>query len=210
MPDITVIIPTVTGREHHLAKCIESYEANTEGSVEFQIHKDRPGVAYGWQLGAEAATGRYLHMTGDDVEAMPGWDAAAIEMADRGVQPCPRLYNPDGTHWGGVPADRDPWLLPHGSPTGMSNLPFLARAWWPDVTPLPPGMHYFADNWVSWRLELVGIPTAVCHGYDFVHTWAVEHRGAGWTEPERMQIDQHYADLAIRIIEGGARALEAR
>jgi hypothetical protein len=207
-PEITVIIPTVTGRERYLAQCIESYKDNTQATVEFQVFKDLPGVAFGWQRGAEAANGRWLHMTNDDAEAVRGWDVPAIEMASRGIQPCPRLWNPDGTPWANAPADRDPWSLPHGAPAPLSTIPFLDRNWWPDVTPLPPGMHYFSDNWISWRLEIVGIPTAICHGYDFVHHWAAEHRGAGWTEPQRMQIDETYANMALQIVQGGALALQ--
>lgn len=209
MPDITVIIPTVSGRERYLTECIASYETNTRATVEFQVHKDLPGVAYGWQRGAEAARGRWLHMTNDDAEAKPGWDVPAIEMAERGIQPCPRLFNPDGAPWGNAPADRDPFNMAHGTVVPMSSMPFLNRDWWPSITPLPPGMHYFTDNWVSWRLELIGIPSAVCHGYDFIHHWATEHRGAGWSEGQRMQIDQAYCDMALKIIDGGARALLA-
>lgn len=205
-PDITIVIPTVSGREEHLHRAITTYRERTVASAEILVYKDRPGVAYGWQLGAEAASGAYIHMTNDDAEPVQGWDVPARALADHGFQPCPRLINPDGQPWH-APADRDPWTLPDRAVVHMSTMPFLRREWWPSVTPLPPGMHYFADNWISARLQAVGIQSAVCHGYDFVHHWATEHRGAGWTENERMSVDQQYATMAMTIIQRGAAAL---
>jgi hypothetical protein len=199
-PDVTVVIPTVTSREHYLARCIASYEANTTGSVEILVYKDLPGIAFGWQRGAEDACGRYVHMTNDDCEALPGWDVPAIKMVQQGSQPAPRLFNADGRPWTKYPD--------HGSPARISSCPFLAREWWPDVTPLPPGMHYYTDNWITMRLAQAGVGTLLCHGYDLIHTWAQEHRGAGWTEPERMTVDKEYAHLAASIIARGAEALK--
>lgn len=209
-PTITVVIPTVTGRESSLERAIAAYEANTASTFELLTFKDRPGVAYGWQLGAEAARGRYIQLANDDNEVRPGWDEAAIRCVDEWeAQPAPRVFDPDGSPWAGGVADQDPRFLKHGAEVPLSTIPFLARAWWPAVTPLPPGMHYFTDNWIGWRLQAARIPTRVCHGYDVVHSWARAHRGAGWSEPQRMGVDQQYATLAASIIKRGAESLAA-
>ena len=200
--DVSVVIPTVTGREQYLARCIASYEANTTGTVEILTYKDLPGVAYGWQRGAEASRGRFIHMTNDDCEAMPGWDTAPTAMAAGGIQPAPRLFNADGRPWR--------HYGDHGTPMRISSCPFLAREWWQHVTPLPPGMHYYTDDWITMRLGAARIGTQLCHGYDLIHTWAQEHRGAGWTEPERMRVDREYMVLASNIIIRGEEALQSR
>lgn len=208
-PDITVVIPTVSGREDHLARALAAYEANTTATFEVLTFRNLPGVAFGWQRGAEKARGRYIQLANDDNEPRPGWDTAAMACVDRGVQPAPRVFDATGAMWDGVVPEQDPSRLPDGAEVPMSSVPFIARRWWKHITPLPPGMHYFADNWVGWRLSLVGIPTQVCHGYDIVHTWAQPHRGAGWSESERMHVDQQYAGLASTLIRRGAAALAA-
>lgn len=205
-PDITVVIPTVTGREEHLARCIASYEASA-ATTEILVFRNLPGVAYGWQRGAETAKGQYIHLTCDDIEARPGWDEAAMEYADKGWQPAPRLFNTDGRPWNGAPPEYDPRNVAHGERVPLGSLPFMRWDMWPQVTPLPPGMHYFADNWVTWRLDLAGVETRMCHGYDFTHSWASEHRGAGYPPNERGPADAEYIALATSIVERGLAGL---
>lgn len=207
--DITIAIPTVNGREHHLERTLAAYEANTSGTFEVLTYLDLPGTVFGWQLGAEAARGRYIHMAADDIEVMPGWDEAAIKMADTGRQPMTRFFNPDGSPWRPV-AEYDPHTHPDGTVVPASALPFIRREWWKHITPLPPGMHYFADNYVTWRLDRVGIPTVVCRGYDVVHHWAAEHRGGGWTEDKRMAVDHSYINTVAAIISRGEAELARR
>lgn len=206
-PDITVVIPTVSGREDHLARALAAYEANTTATFEVLTFLDLPGVAYGWQRGAEKARGRYIQLANDDNEPRPGWDTAAMAFVDRGVQPAPRVFDAGGQMWDGAVPEQDPRRLPDGAEVPMSSVPFVARRWWKHITPLPPGMHYFTDNWIAGRLKRVGIRTELCHGYDIVHTWAQPHRGAGWTEPERMQVDQQYVLMAFSVVQRGAEAL---
>ncbi len=71
---ISVVIPTVTGREDFFERCVYAYEHNTANPIELIIYKDLPTCGRGWIKGAEDATGDYVHFTADDLEPALGWD----------------------------------------------------------------------------------------------------------------------------------------
>lgn len=69
---ISVVIPTVAGREHSLERCLAAYRATAD--VELIVLADRQTCGVAWQEGIEQATGDYLHLSADDLEPHPGWD----------------------------------------------------------------------------------------------------------------------------------------
>ena len=191
---ISVIVPTVQGRERFLAECLASYAAHT---TDYEIHviADRETCGQAWLDGADKAEGDYIHFSADDLQPLQGWWQAAIRVCDLGLLPAPRILNGDGTlqTCGG----NDQWNNPHENPNGTlvdySRIPFLTRQQWDDTRPYVEDFlrdaHYWTDNAVSWGAAQAGYRTAVNRGYAFIHHLAQEGRGAGMSEPDRMVHD---------------------
>jgi hypothetical protein len=193
---ISVICPTIAGREEHYARCRAAYEANTIAPFEFITIRDKPTCADGWNEGAEQATGDLIHFTADDLEPHPGWDLPAIEAVRRGYLPAPRIVNPDGKldycGYHGIE-------LPDKAIVDMSVIPFMTREQWDKIGPCLP-IHYFSDNYLSWRGLQAGYRTVVRREYAFTHHWAQPGRGAGMSYPERMEHDRKIFEEATGLV----------
>lgn len=202
MPVISVLIPTVTGREEHFTATLGYYADRCSPGVTAELVTvlDHPAVGHGWQACAERSTGDYLHFTNDDIEPLPGWDVAAVAAADAGVVPAPRVTDARN----GRLQSRPYWdaEFPDDTPTGISVLPFLSRAMWDKVQPLLT-CHYYTDDFISVRAARNGWPSLMRNGYAFRHHWAEHRRGAGMTEPERMQHDYNLYAQALGMADRG-------
>lgn len=182
---ISVVIPTVTGRERFFEKAVESY-----GDAEILVFKDLDACGPAWVKGAEQAKGDYIHFGADDLEAHPGWADAATRFCDRGFLPAPRILNTDGS----LQSCGD-WEveLPEGAIPQFTRIPFVSRGQWeklaPLITPFLKQAHYYTDNIFSWAGRRLGMQTAVCRRYLFTHHLAEVKRGAGTTWENRMRDD---------------------
>ena len=189
---ISVIVPTVAGREEHLARCLDNYAATTE-NYEVLVIPDKDVCGAAWCEGAERARGTHLHFSADDLYPHAGWADAAVGVCERGFLPAPRILNSDGTlqSCGGS----DGWETEHptGEQTDFSRIPFLHREQWeriaPHVVSFLRDRHYFTDNAVSTAAARFGIRTGVHRDYLFTHTLAEQSRGAGMTWEQRMIVD---------------------
>jgi hypothetical protein len=97
---LTVIIPTITGREESLARTIASYETTLNGVPhELIVVKDESSWPRACNTGYQQAKGDIIHWTADDLEAMPGWytDIPAALQQDELPAPAVFDYRPDGT-----------------------------------------------------------------------------------------------------------------
>lgn len=170
---ISIVIPTIAGREHHLTRCVDSYARTIgDGSHEIIIEVGHATCGLAWQAGIERAEGDYVHLSADDIEAHDGWWLAAVELADAGVLAAGPVYNPDGTlqSCGGGTV-----MLPDGSHTEFTRVPFMSREQVERIGAMFEG-HYYTDNWVSHRGRAEGYPTVVAQRYAFTHHWAQEGR----------------------------------
>ena len=168
---IAVVIPTIRGREALYERTVAAYRATAD--VAIITVRDRPTIGQAWNDGAEAALGtgaEYLHLSADDVEPQPGWAEAAIDAADAGVWPSPRILNVDGslhscgTMGGGM-------LLPEcGDFTvcGASPFPFMRMEVWAGVGPSIEA-HYYADDFLAWSARQQGLEPVVVRDYCLVH-----------------------------------------
>ena len=191
MPRLLVVIPTVTGREHHLRRCERAYRAVTPPDVQLDIATwlDKPTCGEVWNTGARfAATLRadYVHMTADDLEPLPGSIEAAIEIVDKGATPSALIWTardgqPDTLESHGT------WAMHFLSPTevDMSRIPFCRPEQW---IPIPP-IHYWSDNAFSVACRVQSIPMIADQRYAFRHHWASEGRIA-------MNSEQWYREQA--------------
>ena len=184
---VSVIVPTVSGREDYLARCLAAYEA-TSGNAELIVIRDRPTCGRAWEEGAAKAQGRYLHFTADDLVPRPGWIETAIETVDEGAIPAATVYDADGEF---ESCAGKLLLLDDRAPVDFSAVPFFSREQWGEIGPMGPmaDSHYFTDNYLSMRASRAGIPILARTAYAFEHYWAQPGRGAGMTESERMRFD---------------------
>lgn len=213
---ISVVIPTVAGREEHLERCLTAYAENTVGEgVELLVQRDHATCGLAWNAGVAEARGEFLHLTADDLEPRPGWNVPAQETVERGKLPAPvvlrrRLiegYPVDvpetsGGHWGRSLADREITL-------GTCVVPFcLLRDWRANVGPSLE-THYFTDNWFTDQCRRAGLEFVVRQGYAFVHHWATAGRGAGMGESERIEHDRvTYQERTRELIGPGGGGAE--
>jgi glycosyltransferase involved in cell wall biosynthesis len=179
---ISVICPTIAGREEHLARMKAAYAAHTDDYELIVVPNDGRGCGVAWNEGAEAAVGDYIHFTADDLTPHAGWWQAAKACVERGYCPAPVLYWPDGR----LQACGGSWESweDDGRQTAFTRVPFLSREQWDAVRPMLP-IHYYTDNYVTFRCGRAGWPTVNCHGYAFTHHMAQEGR----VESERMGPD---------------------
>lgn len=197
---ISVIIPTIRGREDHYARCAGAYCERTQERFELVTEFGHATCGLAWQAGAARAKGDYIHLTCDDLEPLFGWDKAAIAVTDREAIPSPRVTDANT----GALQCRPRWgeEVPDGTDTGISIVPFLSREQWEAVQPLFTG-HYYTDDFVSDRARAQGWISVMCNAYAFKHHWAQHSRGAGMTEHERMQYDHLLYNQALAMVARG-------
>jgi hypothetical protein len=198
MTKISVVIPTIKGREHHLERCLAAYRDRSELALEVLIMRDLETCGRAWNLGAMVAEGEYLHLTADDLEPHIGWDHAAVEACERGQIPAPEIHSERGAL-----APDDPGL-PIESSGGYWDrrladweitmntcvVPFCrTRDWEGNIGPVLEA-HYYTDNYFTDQCRRSGLEVVVRRAYAFTHHWAKEGRGAGMTEAQRMEVDR--------------------
>lgn len=187
---LSIICPTVDGREHHLARCKAAYELTTPVSFQWiQIHNQKTcGIA--WNLGIAQATMDLIHLTADDLEPHPGWYEAAIEKVDRGLIPAPRILKPNGQlescGW-------DNTEKPEDSITPYSRIPFAPKVWFEKIGPMLE-THYANDHYFSHQALTLGWESVIARNYLFTHHWA----SAGRHGMARVKADQRTFEQAIR------------
>lgn len=214
MTVVTVVIPTVEGREEYLKRCLRGYQERTDDRLEIIVER-RDTCGQAWQAGAEQASGDYLHFTADDIVPGEGWLPPLIEAVEQGCVPVPLVVTaaPD------VLDDEDmphPWnpLTPvsnyferQGGPDviadwyradGLSeypSVPFCSLGQWREIGPMIAS-HYGTDKWFGMKAKRVGIPCAVRHGTHFYHYAA--HAGRipqadGWLHLDRLNFELNIA-----------------
>lgn len=168
LPLISVVIPTIAGREELLAMCKDDYLAlsGTNANVQLIVVEDAPSCGAAWQMGSEQAEGDYIHLTADDIEPLEGWDRAAIDAWHMGVAPASRVWRPDGSLESGVrwETDGDDW-----AEAGLVQVPFCSYDAWHDfIGPMVP-IQYYSDNWFTHKAVDYGCKVRLTPGYSFIH-----------------------------------------
>jgi len=182
---ISVVIPTITGRENSLARTIAAYNFTTNAKIEWLIYKDRPTCGIAWNEGIAEATGDYIHLSADDLEPQPGWYEAAWSKINHGFLPAPRILKPDGTlescGW-------DDQERPDGTPEEFSRIPFAPKEWFWEMGPMLE-THYMGDYYFGALGRRIGILTVIARDYLFIHhhemTGRLNTLKSDWNEYER-------------------------
>jgi len=206
MTTITAIVPTVTGREESLDRCLTALRTRSKGAkVEILTALDAPCCGIAWQKLAKKATGDILHFTADDLEVHEGWWQPLVEACEKNLLPAPVVLNPNGTvqsAGGDLAASncllttvRDDW-----AEVPFTPVPTLTRKQWDKIGTLP--IHYFTDVWVSYRGRQLGIETVLRTGSVITHHNEAAGRGAGMSQGQRVQGDSQVFWTAINAVEG--------
>lgn len=186
-PVMEVLIPTISGREHHLRKAVETYLAVASMPTEVHVVLNLPCVGTGWNEAAKLLKGgEFVHFSNDDIVPHVGWDQAAMETIARGAIPAPVIEYPDGrfmVYHGVTPETQNRVEVP------TSVLHTLSCEQWELLKPFPD-IHYYSDDYMSWAGRQQGIITEFNPAYRFTHMWAMEGRGAGMSEADRMKHDR--------------------
>jgi GT2 family glycosyltransferase len=197
---LSILIPTLTGREHWLADLEASLDV-TAPDAERIIVRDAPNWGVGINEAAEQAKGDYLLLASDDhTYPHPGWWQSAADFCDNGVLPAPLVYNTDGTiqSCGDYYGDRATRVTHDQLPedrteTPFPRIPFLSRAQWDRYGPLLP--IHFSDVFLGTKAKFDGTPTVVCKGFQLVHHFAQEGR-LEYGEQERIRVEMEREILA--------------
>lgn len=169
---VSLIIPTIGGREQLLEQTIKSLAETADGyETELIVVRNSPTVGEGWNQGVEASTGTHFWLGADDVTMLPGWLEAASDFAAEGGYPCPRILRPDGSieacgtigQSGCIESE-----VEDGFPCNSSSFPFVSREVWEEVGPSLP-IHYHADDYLGFKARVAGLDVRLKRGYSLIH-----------------------------------------
>lgn len=168
---ISVVIPTITGREEVLRRCKQAYEETTPKPFELIVVRDETACGIAWGVGSKLAKGDYLHFTADDLVPHAGWAEAAIGVVDAGKFPAANVLNPVETLICPVP------LEPKMASVPNVLVPFFNRTLWELGRWVVP-IHYGSDDWITYLARRRDIPVEFCEAYKFSHS--ADENGRLW------------------------------
>jgi hypothetical protein len=165
---ISIVIPTIDGREEWLARCVKAYK-DTTPMCQIIVVRNEPTCGHAWLEGYRQSTGQYVHFTADDITPFPGWYMDAINACTMGQVPLANVKASNGN---------DAWCFsPLGDMGHVRNVlvPFLSREQLGYGGWLLP-VHYGSDDWVTYRAVQLGMTLRECSGYKVTHHVAGEGR----------------------------------
>ena len=168
MTTLSIIVPTITGREDSLQRTLEAYQATTTVPHQIIIVPNETTWPAACNVGARIATGEVLHFTADDLEPVPGWHDEALAWLDQRDELVAGLIH---NHTADGPIDNAGDGDHAAIIGGFTRVPLMTRSQHQRIGEWPE-YQYVADVWVSDRGRSIGIPTRMCHTYRFIHHWS--------------------------------------
>jgi len=176
---LSIIVPTIQGREASLQRAIDAYQATTECPHEFVVVHDEPSWSRGCNVGYERAEGSLLLFAADDLEPVPGWwrGATQLLLGKANEIPAPKVLNhsADGP-WDNNGDGAD------GALTHFTRIPMMRRDQYERIG-VWPEVDYASDVWVSEKARTLGIEARMVHSFCFIHHWSQVGRT---DQPERL------------------------
>jgi len=163
---LSIVIPTITGREESYGRCLAAYEATMPEGSEIIAVTDLANWPSACNEGFRQANGTHIHFTADDLEPLEGWWQEALPWLDEYDElPAPKVFNfvADGV-WDNA-IDGPDKAVPH-----FTRIPLMTRSQYERIGPWPE-IDYNADVWLSEKGRTLGIETRMIHSYAFVHHW---------------------------------------
>jgi hypothetical protein len=167
---LSIILPTITGREDSYRECRAAYSATLDVEYEVVTPLDYMTVGEAWNAGALQASGDTFLFAIDDAVPQPGWYDAGMLCVKRGVLPSPTLWFADGSLEGAGTMGFGGFLplAADGVECRSAGLVFVDAKAWRRTGPFLP-IHYYSDDEWSWRWRKQGWLVQVCHGFAFAH-----------------------------------------
>jgi len=180
VPELTVVLPTISGREKSLQCSIDSYDQTLKGEdYDIIVIQDAPTWPEGCNAGYYKSDSPYILFGADDLDALPGWwECGKQALVDRPMElPAPRVY--DMTDESGQMRTEGEWRWANpedgcgedGALTEFTRVPLMSKQQWETIGPWP-SIIYYADLWLSDKARTLGIRTRMVHGFDFFHRWS--------------------------------------
>jgi len=166
---ISVVIPTIAGREDWLKNCLAAYEAVSPADTQYIVIKDQPTCGHGWVEGNKEATGNYVQFSADDLEPTERWWVDPVEMLKCGIIPACNVLTPKY-----LPATCDSPLGDMGHWPNV-QVPLLTKEMLEDPRWLLP-IHYGSDDWISYWAVKKGYQVVRSERYRMLHHVAEEGR----------------------------------
>lgn len=171
-PLVSIILPTIAGREDLLAVTRDAYSQTIDAEAEIIVVRERPTIGEAWNAGADQAEGEFLLLGADDLVPFPDAVAAGIDAAKDGIYPSPWITNPDGStvvrgSLGGGMLLAD--TTPEGTICNSSPIPLLRHDHWAKAGPSIPA-HYYADDYLGWAARAKAeLEVRLVGAYRFAH-----------------------------------------
>jgi len=188
---ISVIIPTLSGREESLARAVAAYKKTLgRRKHEIIVIKDKPTWPTACNEGYAESQGDILHFSADDLEPLPGWHREALAwLAKHDELPAPKVLNHSADGVFDNAADGF-----DGETTWFTRIPIMRRDQYERIGPWPE-YNYVADIWLSEKARMVlGIQTRMIYSYAFIHHWHMKGRkddehvmAAAWEAIEQLR-----------------------
>lgn len=164
---LSVVIPTITGREESLERAWVAYLETGPEDMEAVIVENFPNWPAACNEGFRQARGDRLHFTADDLEPLPGWWQEALPWLDEHDElPAPKVFNFSADGLWDNRVDGPDGGIPH-----FTRIPLMTRSQYERIGPWPE-IPYASDVWLSERARTLGIETRMFHSYAFVHHWS--------------------------------------
>lgn len=184
---LSVVVPTITGREASLRRCLDAYDRTSPPDTEYVIVRDQPAWPHACNIGYDESTGDIVHFSADDLEPLEGWWQEAVAWLDEHDElPAPVVFNHEVGVWDNH-MDGPDKAVPR-----FTRIPLMRRDQWERIGRWPE-VNYVADVWVSMRGRTLGIETRMIHSYRFVHHWEQTGRDDG----PAVQAEAHAALQAL-------------
>lgn len=164
---LSVVIPTIDGREGSLARAQAAYLRTGPAEMEIIVVRNLANWPAACNAGYRRAVGDRLHFSADDLEPLEGWWQQALPWLDEHDElPAPKVFNhsADG-EWDNA-VDGPDGGVPH-----FTRIPLMTRDQYERIGPWPE-IPYASDVWLSERGRTLGIETRMFHSYAFVHYWS--------------------------------------
>lgn len=171
---VSILIPTMPGRQAELALTIGGYQRTAPGSQICVTMGEQSWGAGLNKLTSEDADHDWLLFAPDDAVPKPGWLEAALAMWEDGFFPCARYLDSTGK---GVHANDE---LPHDTPVTWTRLFLLPRALYDELGPVIDAT-WWADIEYSERIVDAGYACRICYPFAFTHL----DGDRSWLTPEK-------------------------
>lgn len=175
---LSIVMPTMAGRDVELARTVAAYEALTPVPIEWIMERGYDNCGAAWNAGVSKAKGEIVHMGADDIEPeTDAWWPAAMGVIGQGGVPLGWVREDDAGVFG-----RD-----------FPRVVICRREWWQDV----PEVHYYSDNAFGDLMAETGHQPIVAEGFDFYHRRSMIGRDES---AERVGRDREAYERAMRRV----------